>query len=78
MNRFAIFAVGHGPANPCGIFDMPCPANDLGAVSPFDMDSTNRLYVRGAMANVSGWRVRARHAVPLLKINSRRNLNNRT
>jgi hypothetical protein len=35
QSRDCHFAVGHGPANLCGIFDMPCPANDLGVIGPF-------------------------------------------
>ena len=68
MNRFAIFAVGARPREPMRDLRHAVPGKRTWRGLAIRLDSTNRLYVRGAMANVSGWRVRARHAVPLLKI----------
>jgi hypothetical protein len=49
---------------------MPCPVNELGGIAPFVetyKSKAKRLWRRGAwMVRRCLWRVRARHAVPLL------------
>ena len=55
---------------------MPCPANELGVVEPFVAIENSKANTGTAscesMAGDCLWRVRARHAVPLLKKRQRR------
>ena len=59
---------------------MPCPAKELGGIAPFvamfrfESKGRNICSERGAwMARACMWRVRARHAVPLLSEKAKAN-----
>ena len=61
MNRQGFRRSGHGPANLCGIFDMPWLANDLGVVEPFVAMENSRTNPRSAVS-VDGMRSLLAHS----------------